>query len=1393
MKHKFIYTITTLSVTSLLGVTSSLGTIQNNTNQNNTNLQKNVSPVSYESRTTENNNDYVSSFIKKIIPLVKFNDNIDVNIDSRMNVESKEIKFDVGETFMGAAKAWVGFGGANLGFLTGDGGAYIEGESMAFDSIKDIVGSIKDPMVSACSPKNKTYTEVKTNKKIKVKLSKDFSHINIIDNNLFENTVNMSTGAGLKRPFTFPSEGLTAVWSGDIPTSVNVQASFKNKNINIQSKNKVILTSDIKTSITNQLEDLNVIFYDDIGNRSNDKYSYLMSSYNGSLGGVNISYKIYKDYTNITLNKSLKNDFFEQILYKFDKNEAIKLINASFDVLNESDRKELKNGNNGFPWTVIDLKNNKMPSLIKYNNNLSKLFEISEIANMLDTINYYINKLTPSGGWPTTLSTFKKCICNYQFETIDEIKQIYNKYYDSFINDSYGSREMLNEVQNLVGKYQNSSTGYKNWIDSVNSWIKYNKLESLLPSKEILKKYQNFFPYEEFNEWNKFKYLTFMFLGALTSNDLYASVDVTTPDGKTKTIDTQIYSSRSGTFNNYLSNLVGDFEGGEDGATYKLTFKNFKIVNELNTRFLNADSNEMDYKSFTTFNQSNPNNLSNIELYYAPDALKYNAVKEENWTKNKSSIGVSLDKYLSELICLEDGNGHQMNEFIDNDIQNDLSKLFSGFYSYTNEHNETVYINKPIYFTVSNEGMEDQRLPLFNEIVSDISVNGLNNNFNLNLPEWNNKYFTQQEWIDSWKRFNISLDSTNKYPLFVPDQKTGEFFAIAKINNFITKPSYKDIREWFKIGKTSSIEWINKQSTNVNDGYFIVKMKACFDKKYDTDLSLKRKYKILPRQNNLSYDDNLNWFLNNAIMKRDIENGGFKYLYKTSTHVRPDSNNWFKNEEWDVNQWHFDYNKFWNDLINDPVSFESTSWTQKQADQLKKSFTQKMNDIFMSNLVKEHGKESEIVENARRKITQYNFVERYYDILTNNEMHIVGNVPYIFDENLWNNLNLYTDYIDLKMSIESAEAKGDNKELIDRFNSNKLKIWLDNNDSNQSKFSNSDVLSMFSDCKYVADNLFATIKNIDNENYDPTKPISKDNPKYYKLIVGGNPTNISYDYDFVNDNFRENFNQFSRFIRDWKSQRPSEEFKLYLDNPNYQNNPNEQIGIIQWLDENKISNQFKDEYQSIFMENFGISYINNLVNNMRIDIGDKVNDGLVFSSIEEMINDPFVNLLFEQNNIDKEKIFLKQPVSVAGTTVKEKYKYVLNNKMMRGFPFVIDEKIINGSKYYVLASDSSSLSLNVDSDFAKKMSNIAGEDKTGQKIYKVIDSDGNDMKNATSTLLKLEDTFNLIDQTKNSKDDYTVNWNWVSFFVTIGTPIIIACLVAIIMFVKKGAKQKVKF
>ncbi len=1329
--------------------------------------------------------DYLNSAIQNFISLAKFNDSVDISINSKLNVETNEVQYDVADYLMGAKDMGLGLSEAILGLADKDGGVFVDGANLTLDGVKNTYSSISKPIVQAVVPNDKSSITINSDKKIQVKISDDLSNVVLQSSQLFQHNINIANGSGLDRPFTFPKTETTK-FTATLPTHLKISGNLNgSSNVSIGSS-KAIFTGELKSLFQNLTNDIVLNFQDDIGNSQNGSYKFRDDSWNGSLGANNLTYKVNPSTSNIYVKDQKDNNFFDQILLKLDTNSCINIFNAIFSTADNNEKDLLKKGNDGFPWTNVELKNGKMPSLIKFNSNLKNIIEMGEISRLLTTATDLSLKLTPANGWPSALNKFIILVKSYKFNNLDEIKSLFNRYYDKITLDQPGSRTFVAEVEQLSNKY--ASAPYKKIYDSTLNWLNTNGLKSLFPTDEILKNNYNLFPIAGLNDWYRLEYVSYLILGALISNDLYATVTVKGPDNSVlaKEDGMKIFSSSSGSFTSYLSKVIGGYVNGEDGAIYKVSLNNFKICNNKKTKFLNFDSSLADSPKFKTLNAAGA--LSDVNIFYAPDAMHYSSVIESNWTKNKGAIGVNYNKYLSEIISLENTDDHAMNEFTSQQVLQDLNDIINGNYNYVDEKNNIIYEPRPISFSVSNEGMGSVALPIFDEVLCDISTKSLNKVFNLDSLPWDKQVFTKEEWENSWQKFDIKLDNESKYPLFAPKQSDGIFYAIAKIDSFNTKNCYKDVRSWFQNERTKSISWINKNSKLSKDGYFIIKLKACFDRKFDYDISQKRMYYVNDDEENISYNDSLDWFVKNALLKTDEENGGYKYLTRKSKNVNGDSN-WFRSEEWDIDEWSFNANRFWNDLVNDPTSFESLEWTIKDAEKLKTYFTDTLNQVLVEKMIQKYGDSSTEVNNLRNSISVYNFVYRYYNILTNNDYHITDGIPYIMDEKLWNNLTLFNEYNELKVTVESK--KDISPEVKTKYENNKFKKWLEDNDAKkEANYIPSDAIeSMFIDCKYVSDNIFTVINKINNDNYDPNKPISNANAKYYIQYIGANPMNEVYDYEFVNDNFKNNFVQFSKFINDWKKMRPSNEFNLYLDNDNPDLGP---LGIKQWLEQNSIMVLYNSEYEAIFDEVIGDKYIKNIVNKVQFKVGNKVNDGLVFSTLSELANDPFINMIFESNNLDKNELFIKKPIQINNTNIPGETKYELNYQALRNAPFTISEKYIDDSKYYTISTSGSNLMVDTDANLAKKIAKLSYNDKDNV-VYPVIDGDGKTFNESMKNLDKIENIYRELEDTSTTKENYEVTWNWTSFFVVIGIPIIITAVVVIAVYIKKSAKKKIKF
>ncbi len=975
-------------------------------------------------------------------------------------------------------------------------------------------------------------------------------------------------------------------------------------------------------------------------------------------------------------------------------------------------------------------------------------------------------------------------------------------------------------------------------INDVDAWARAKGIDSYLPNIGILTKNPSIFPYaDKLQNWHKYVYLLYLIEGALCSNDLIANVSSSANGEKPISRDVQIYSAVSGKINNnFLEDIIGSTTN-LDGVKYNVTLNNFRIKNNHSTKFINYDSTNADCNKFTSLIPlSSPH-----KIYFSPTTMKYGNFQEEYWTRGKDAIGINFNKYLSEIIELNNDNACQMNSFVSDSVLDDLNMLFNGQYSYLNANNEEIRVDKPLYITVKNEGMTNEKSNPFSKIVSDISANGLNNIFGFDKNEDCN-FFTRDMWKSAWHKFGIKLDNSGCYPLYVPKQDVGEFFAIAKIDNFLTKNSYHDMRNEFRDGHNIKlVVWINdlyrsydEQVKQLNDeiqsltnrpnspqiqdlknrlnaienkfesdvlsnpaaqkdGYFIVKMKACFDEEYDTDITTNRKYRVSD-DTNMSYDASMQWF-KNILLKQDPDTGEYVYLYSDKYANKSDSNNWFKGEYWDVNEWKIDYDKLWYDLLENPSDLESPNWTYDDASRIKNDFIEKLDKSFLQEMINIYGEKSDEVKNVQKAINRYIFVNKFFNIITDNKNFVTDGIPYIIDRKLWENLDAYIEYKDLDNSLHKLDKDNEMYQTcLDRYNNNAFKKFLDENDLNpSSKLKNIQITGMLDDCQWLADNLFKIKCIVPNKKYDPSLPKSEKNPEKIMYYSGANPASDNIDGEFVNSEAKTQYNKFKKFLNLGSSAINNNQFRWYVDNPDYKDGVNNsQPGMRQWLQENKVSQLFKDDYSNIFKKLFGKDLVNNLVSNVVFETGDNVNDGFVFSSMEELLNDPFINVLFDEYNIDKEQFFIKKPIKINDTNVDGEFYYELNDEINKTLPFSIGIKKIGDSFYYTATAKGENLNLNVDYDLAKKLASITDKTRSNNG-YKVLDSNGRPFIESTKSLDEVHKIMENIENSKNVKINDKNEWNAAAFFVVIGIPIIITSGVILAFYIKKKAKEKTKF
>lgn len=1097
-----------------------------------------------------------------------------------------------------------------------------------------------------------------------------------------------------------------------------------------------------------------------------------------TFGHIEIINEIIDDNGNVT---DQVDPFFEQVFYHFKKNEAINWINFGFDSINANDLQKLKLGpkNDGtLPWDASYITNEEksksFPTFINWKSNVSTLLECEKINDLIVLCDKWKSLLSPSNPANTIIDNFVNgCINKYYFNSYDELNDIYQKYYVQITNDIYGSNATLiqqfkNDVNKLIE--QNSSAPYIEKLNSLFNELNTYKIISLSGSFQnkialiknnasaAMNKYKGYeLTFNNENEdWIGLKLLAQLFQGAICSNDIVCDIvtyPAERPNEKFETKDVQIYSSSTNQLNNsFITNTIqasSDFDVG--GEIFKIEFKNFRIKNRVKNVFLNIDSTTSDSNLFT-----NLNNLtkSSIDFYWNPSALNFSNFNYENWMFNKvngvnvvDAVGISMNKYLSEIINIENDSNKEAWEFIDEDIKQDIIDLLNGNYYSKNENNLEQKVAKPVWLVAENEPT-DKNLAFNGKTIYTVSKNDIDYMFA-------NNYFSKDDWNDALKVFGIITDETeNKYPLIKPNQNNGEFYIITSITNFHKSTNYINLKTNLLNTRQAPIVLINKNGTKENqNGFFLVKLKTVHDQDINFDVANQRTYNIsnaIDPNGVITIADSLNTFFN--VLNDKDENGNYKYWMLKQSEVVNSS--FFNSEGWKNNDISINYLRLWKDIFSDNSNIIPDEAIRKNAiNYFRKNIDSKIYDFLKTK----YGNDSQVVEQFEYYEKNLEYYNAFYDGITTETL--INGIPYFFYDVYWNNMNNYKEYTLIKIQLTKPEiSESEKQELNKKLENNAFYKFLTQNEINPTKqFTNQEIENMFFNGLKTQEGIFSdkyTNDSIDNDTYDPLKA---------KL--------------------KEQFNQFKRnwnlgsanggVIQIEQKTYTFDEWKQYVHNE---------------LEKLNMYNVYQKEYKEIFIENYNY-YIKDLVNYVSFNVGNEVNNNLVFTTIEEMINDPLVGFLFEQFGVDVNKCFIKKPYEVNSSVVENAFVYELNPEA--NFPFEISQKNINGVSYYILGVNGANLKVELDIKTLYKLAQLKSNDADKKaKVYENNSTLASTTEQSFSNFDKLQKE---ISKTEAEQVDYWSKLNIGSIVLVSVLPITVIVILLISFWLVKSKKRKKEF
>ncbi len=1079
-----------------------------------------------------------------------------------------------------------------------------------------------------------------------------------------------------------------------------------------------------------------------------------------------------------------ENGFFNQYIYHFKKNEVNKWFQFAFDPIDEQGKELLKNGptddqGKNRPWNLADISNNRMPTLIKWNEAVTYLFEFEKVFDFIVRCEVWKDEVGGENpGWASAIDNLinpSGPINTFQFENYQQLEKLYSKYHDVSLNGGT-PQDFISEVKGLGTNLSNNSVAH--WKNKLNERLKNNGFWPFTVNNNIPN-----IPNSTNNniQFRTYKILSYLLKGVLCSNQITISGLANAYDpndnkfvGSTEKTDNIIlYSSNANTLtNDYLKQLFVDTPFEQGTTNQKISISNFNFKNDNNTKFVNIEG-AINYQGFEQ---------NNLTIKFNAHAIDYNGIEFDTWTKNKDAIGISLNKYLSEIVVMENTDNKQRFSFLNDNFRKDVLNYINGKYQY-DDNGVIKTASAPVWLTSAraNEagGAYDQKYSLLDDLypINTTQVNDLISKGKFSLEEWN----------QAWEKFNIKTDEASHLePLIKLKQNDGTFFVIGKINKFNNPNSnYKNLYDLASIAKPP-IVWINNKASGKYDGYFLIKLKLCFDKKYNLNINNKRFYEIY---NSGIEAKPIKWAVETYIKK--IITGSYEatddkntlveknYWNKKVTSFKNES--FFQNNGYDINTYSLDNNKIWFNLLspNAQAGIILNANEKKIAVEYFKTQTElKLFDVLKTK----YGIDSDEVKTFDNYLQNFNNVQMLMDACNvENEAK-----PFVFDKQYWDDLEKYNQYLQINSAII-----GSKDDYIKDHPNIPPEAWenvkfFDDEVAKQAAL-DKDVFYT----KYIKDNENV---NINLQNFATINSI-----KNFLSIVDIEDDSIYPEDQQIDpdDVFLINLRKgFFNFYQNWNknSLSPSggegyEQWKEY---------------IQKWLDDNNIGNKYQYELEETFLNDFG-DWITKGTSRYVLKSGTKINNNLLFSSIEELANDPLIGLILANYGLNVDDVFVKSEYKVNDTAVPNEYCYTVKDDVT--LPFSITTKYINGIKYYAAVNDGTNLKLNISLDFLQKLANISFEENK-KKVYKLINPNtgGNEVVHdqINNLIADLENVFkignnqnmSLVEILTNGYHEKVNDWTQINVgaicLVTI-LPIVLCAVILLVWWLLRTRKRKTQF
>ena len=1098
-----------------------------------------------------------------------------------------------------------------------------------------------------------------------------------------------------------------------------------------------------KSNITTQKDQTGMIKIKDFENLIKSYYSITGPDY--MAGGVVSSFisgtsswviNTHSKNGSLTFNDS---EFWKQNIKLFNKDEIIKWFNFIFNTISEENKKLLKDGPDGIDgreWNLSDLNNGLMPSFLVWSDDVKTLIEADKIEGLVNDCIKWQSQVQAGSGWASPINKFYNSVINgYKFDSYDELLEIYTKYYKISIENPDNSLELDNFIKWMDEKIKKPNNDYELRFNKLNQNLSSNGIKipninsgEQLPSFDIANEYNK--------KWQSYKLLSYLLKGILNSNDLICDITATVDDYGTKTTkDVILYSSTSNDLNNIiLRNAMIDVSVEEGGKIQNISISNVRFKNNKTTKFLNINSTELDSSKLTKLS----NNLKSIQIKFNANALDFAYFNYETWTKNKDAVGLDINKYLTQIINIDQKNSEkELHSFINEETKKMVLDIINGNYSYV-ENNVVKNKEKPAWLVSNRQEFSDYKQSLFDQIYS------ISNTDIQSMLE--KKIFNTDDWNKSLSKFNIKTDDmTKQLPIFVPNQTDGEFFVIGKIDSFHKSSNYKTIKNNILKNNIAPIvlineNWLESVANPNGDGYFLVKLKACFQKTYNFDITNNRNYEIYQADGKRS----IKWSLEvlvDKIMNND------KYWINDEKDITKES--FFNKESWTEEHWKLNKELIWYDMLSD----ESPAGLILDYDEKQNAinyFKKEVNKHLESFILEKYGNDSEHYKSFIYYLNNFEYYDMFFNAINDDSDLLKELRPFIFSKVWW---NVEYDKIAVKNNIKEhyqiyldAISEQDPELKLEKQKNSALYNWLIENEKNPNRVAqNNDVLYMIANVIAISDNIF-----------------NDDEADSFKIETKNSFIKFLNQWNDSNNLIPSGGNGFA----DWKQT------------------------IQNWIQENDASKKYKNESEKIFLEQFN-NLLDNFTNFVYFNSGSTVNNNLIFSSIKEMINDPVVKIIFEKYNIKFEDVFVEKKYEFNGTVSDISYYELKENLEL---DFNIHKKTIDDVEYWTISNVSDKFTIKTDLELLNKISEISYT-SNNKKYFKVTNPNRDNVDKVLKSQIagykeKIDEITNNIKNKSELKKDYKSVIKIESIVLVTLIPATVIMLILIGIWLLKTRKSK---